>query len=206
MTPETHVESNSTADQIADAAGVSEDKQATQLPRSFVVEASGPATIVRDRGKVTERTDGEISITHHIETLEEFGEFWGLHTKRHPKRQAVNKLLEDLEDDSVAYNRDIDEWDVLIDGHIQAFFGLAETIADYDGNINDFEASSHRYWEQLANNIGDDVDAIVAGFATDLKSCSVWGPGPRLAELTVKHGDRDDLESYTAALLEEVEA
>lgn len=95
---------------------------------------------------------------------------------------------------------------MLIDGHIQAFFGLAETIADYDGNINDFETSSHRYWERLANDIGDDVDAIVAGFATDLKSYSVWGLGPQLAELAVKHGDRDDLESYTAALLEEVEA
>jgi hypothetical protein len=51
---------------------------------------------------------------------------------------------------------------------------------------------------------GDDVDEMTISLAKDLKQSPLWGPGVRLAELTVKHGNRDDLEGHAEALLEEV--
>ncbi|ELY58724.1 hypothetical protein [Natronococcus jeotgali] len=188
-----------------DPDGVHENEEVTALPRAFVVEASGPATIVRDCGGVTERTEGEISITHQIETLEEFGEFWNLRNKRFPKQDAINKLVGELEDGDVCYEEEPDEWDVLIDGHVQAFYGLAKTIVEFDGDPDLFDAPNQRYWDRVANNIGHDVDELVQDFAKDLKSSKLWGPGARLAELTVKHANRDDLVAHTEALFEEVE-
>ncbi|MFC6764792.1 hypothetical protein [Natrinema soli] len=188
-----------------DRDDVLEGEEATALPRTFVVEASGTATIVRDRDGITERTEGEISVTHHIETLEEFGEFWDLRNKHYPKRETVDKLLGELEDGSVHYDEDPDEWDVLIDGHVQAYYGIGEAIVEFDGDLDSFDAPNQRFWVRVANNIGHDVDDLVKDFAKDLKDSELWGPGARLAELTVKHGNRDDLEAHTEALLEEIE-
>ncbi|AHG00986.1 hypothetical protein HALLA_12210 [Halostagnicola larsenii XH-48] len=42
-------------------------------------------------------------------------------------------------------------------------------------------------------------------FAKDLKQSELWGPGARLAELVVRHADREDLDGYVAALLDEVD-
>lgn len=41
--------------------------------------------------------------------------------------------------------------------------------------------------------------------AQDLKESPLWGPGARLAELVVRHTNREDLEGYTEALLEELQ-
>ncbi|WP_265112250.1 hypothetical protein [Halosolutus halophilus] len=190
----------------ADVAGALEGEQVTPLPRSFLVEASGPATIIREHGDVTERTEGEVEISYRIETLEEFGEFWALRNKRHPKQKAIHKLLGRQDDDQVRYDEQVEEWDVQIDGHVQAYFGLAETIVEFDGDLDVFDAPDRRFFQRIANNIGKDVDELVAGFAHDLKPSSLWGPGARIAELAVKHGNRENLEGHVEALLKEVDA
>ena len=191
----------------SDVAGALEGEtvDGTPLPRSFLVEASGPATIVRDHGDITERTEGTVEISHRIETLEEFGEFWALRSKRHPERTAVNKLLNAQDEGMGARYDQVGEWDVVIDGHVQAFFGVAEAIVGFDGDIEDFDAPNQRFLGRVLNNIGHDVDTLVADFAQDLISSDLWGPGARLAEIVVKHGNRKDLESDVEALLEEVE-
>ena len=126
----------------SDVAGALEGEtvDGTPLPRSFLVEASGPATIVRDHGDITERTEGTVEISHRIETLEEFGEFWALRSKRHPERTAVNKLLNAQDEGMGARYDQVGEWDVVIDGHVQAFFGVAEAIVGFHGDIEDFDA------------------------------------------------------------------
>jgi hypothetical protein len=97
----------------SDVAGALEGEtvDGTPLPRSFLVEASGPATIVRDHGDITERTEGTVEISHRIETLEEFGEFWALRSKRHPERTAVNKLLNAQDEGMGARCDQVGEWD-----------------------------------------------------------------------------------------------
>ncbi|RQG93705.1 hypothetical protein [Natrarchaeobius oligotrophus] len=189
-----------------DVVAALEGEQATPLPRAFIAEASGPATVVRDRGEVTERAEVDLEITHRIETLEEFGEFWALRNKRFPENEAIGTLLE-VEPDGARYvigDDQLDAWDVQVDGHVQAFFGVGEAIVEFDGDLESFDAPNQRFWSRVANNIGHDVDDLVADFARDLKSTSLWGPGAHLAELAVKHGSREGLESYTEALLEEV--
>ncbi|WP_265109153.1 hypothetical protein [Halosolutus halophilus] len=189
----------------ADVAGALEGEQVTPLPRSFLVEASGPATIIREHGDVTERTEGEVEISYRIETLEEFGEFWALRNKRHPKQEAINRLLGRQEDDQVRYDEQAAEWDVQIDVHVQAYFGLAETIVEFDGDLDVFDTPDRRFFQRIANNIGKNVDEFVADFAHDLKPSSLWGPGTRIAELAVKHGNREDLDGAVEALCEALE-
>ncbi|WP_265108208.1 hypothetical protein [Halosolutus halophilus] len=152
----------------ADVAGALEGEKVTPLPRSFLVEASGPATIIRDHGDVIERTAGE-----------------------DPKQEAINRLLGRQEDDQVRYDEQAAEWDVLIDGHVQAYFGLAETIVD-GIDLESFDAPDQRFHDRVRNYIGKDVDELVADFAHDLNPSSLWGPGVRIAELAVKHDNRED--------------
>lgn len=181
--------------------------EGTPLPRPFVVEASGPATMVRYRGDVTERSEVELTISHDVTTLEEFGEWWALRNKRFPRKQAIGQLLEDQTTDGVGYTVDADQreaWDVQIDGHAKAFLGVGKTIVNFGGDLEKFDAPNRRFLDRLANNIGKDADELVVDFAADLESCELWGPGARIARLTVEHGNRNDLEHHVEALLEEV--
>ncbi|WP_160064539.1 hypothetical protein [Natronorubrum halalkaliphilum] len=190
---------------VADAID-GEAVDVTALPRSFLVEGSGPVTVVRDHGDVTERTEGEVSISRRLETLDGFATFWAFRDLRNWKRNAIREVLEDHEDGSLRYvisDDQLEQWDVQVDGRAQAFIGVAETIVD--GEVADnFEAPDHRFESYAQNPSGRDVDEMTLDFAKDLKTSPLWGPGTRLAELTIRHSKRDELEHYVGELLEEV--
>jgi hypothetical protein len=193
----------------ADVAGALEGEtvDGTPIPRSFLVEGSGPVTVVRDRGDVTERTEGEVTISHRLETLEAFAEFWSFRNLQNWKRTAVRAVLKEHEDDVhyVIDDGQLEAWDIQVDGHAQAFVGVAETIVEGDVSPRGFDSPERRFHNYLQGMPpGDDVDEMTISLAKDLKQSPLWGPGVRLAELTVKHGNRDDLEGHAEALLEEV--
>lgn len=192
-----------------DVAGALEGEtvDGTVLPRSFLVEGSGPVTVIRDRGDVTERTEGDVSISRRLETLEGFATFWSFRDLKHWKRNAIREVLEDQEDNSLRYEIDddqLEQWDVQVDGRVEAFIGVAETILD--GKVpDDFEAPNQHFLGYVDNPSGRDVDGMTLDFAKGLKESPLWGPGARLAELVVRHAEREDLEAHVEALLEEVE-
>ncbi|QCC60776.1 hypothetical protein NP511_02205 [Natrinema thermotolerans] len=192
----------------ADAAGALEGEtvDGTVLPRSFLVEGSGPVTVVRDQGDVVERTEGEVTISRRLETLEGFATFWNFRDLKNWKRNAIREVLEDHEDDITRYvisDEQLEQWDVQADGRAQAFTGVAETIVD-DEVSDDFEAPSQHFLAYVDNPADRDVDEMTLDFAGDLKTSPLWGPGARLAELVVRHANREDLEGHTEALLEEI--
>ncbi|GAB3669589.1 hypothetical protein [Halopiger thermotolerans] len=192
-----------------DVAGALEGEgvDETVLPRSFLVEGSGPVTVVRDQGDVVERTEGEISISRRLETLEGFATFWYFRDLRNWKRNAIREVLKEQEDDSLRYaisDEQLKEWDVQVDGRAEAFIGVAETIVD--GEVSDdFDEPDQRFLGYVDNVGNRDVDEMTLDFAKDLKLSDLWGPGVRLAELVVRHANREDLEGYTEALLDELE-
>ncbi|AHG00985.1 hypothetical protein HALLA_12205 [Halostagnicola larsenii XH-48] len=111
----------------------SETADGTALPRSFLVEGSGPVTVVREHDDVTERTDGEISISRRLETLEAFAMFWYFRDLKNWKRNAIREVLADREDCTTRYaisDEQLEQWDVQVDGRAEAFIGVAETIVD----------------------------------------------------------------------------
>ncbi|AXR80978.1 hypothetical protein [Natrarchaeobaculum sulfurireducens] len=189
-------------------AGALEGEQATPIPRSFLVEGSGPVTVVRDHGDVTERTEGEVTIAHRLETLEAFAEFWALRGLRNWKRNAIRTVLEAHEDDVryVITDDQLEAWDVQVDGRAQAFIGVAETMLEEDVTAGSIGTDDQRFAGYLANATDKDVDELTLDLARDLKRSPLWGPGAKLAELTIRHANRDDLEGYVEALLEEVDA
>lgn len=177
-----------------------------ELPRSFIVEAGGPVTVVRENGDVVEYTESELTVTRELETLEAFGEFWTIRDNLEWKRHAVDLLLEEYGTDVSGYlinEEQLETWDVLADGHAQAFFGLGELIA---AGV-DVEALDDSLSREFANRVAHargDVGEIVAAFARDLETSELWGPGAQIAEIAVRHGEREDLEGHVEALLEEV--
>ncbi|OIB59378.1 hypothetical protein [Natrialba sp. SSL1] len=192
-----------------DVAGAieSETIDGTPLPRSFLVEGGGPVTVVRERGEVTERTEGEVEISRRLETLEAFAMFWYYRDLRNWKRNAIREVLESSEDGSLRYvisDEQLEEWDVQVDGRAQAFIGVAETIVGGDID-DDFEAPDQRFLAYVENPTSKKADGLTLDITKDLKDSPLWGAGARLAELVVRHADREDLEHYTEALLEEVE-
>lgn len=194
-----------------DVAGALEGETADGLvlPRSFLVEGSGPVTVVRDHGDVVERTKSEISISHRLETLEAFAQFWRYRDLQNWKRNAIREVLDDHEADSLRYiisDEQLDQWDIQVDGRAQAFIGVAETIVNYDDDPATIKPADHRFESYLENPTNKDIDEFTVDLAKDVKDSPLWGPGARLAELSVRHANREDLEGYTEALLEEVDA
>lgn len=192
-----------------DVAGALEGEQATMLPRSFLVEGDGPVTVIRDHGDVTERVEGSVTISRRLETLNEFAQFWRFRDLRHWKRNAIREVLADHEDATVRYvisDDQLEAWDVQVDGCAQAFVGAAETILEDDVGPQSIDAGDHRFTSYLENPTDKDVDELTLDLAKDLKNSPLWGPGARLAELTIRHANREDLEGYIEALAEEVES
>ncbi|SFS63444.1 hypothetical protein [Halostagnicola kamekurae] len=186
----------------------SDTTEGTALPRSFLVEGAGPVTVVREHGDITERTEGEVSITRRLETLDEFAQFWRFRDLRNWKRNAIREVLESRENELLRYvidDEQLEAWSVQVDGRVQAFVGVAETIVGGQIDPKSVTAADHRFESYLRNNTGKDADELTLEFAKDLKGSPLWGPGARLAELVVRHADREDLDGYVAALLEEVD-
>ncbi|ELY96643.1 hypothetical protein C482_15483 [Natrialba chahannaoensis JCM 10990] len=191
-----------------DVAGAIEGEtiDGTTLPRPFLVEGEGPVTVVRDRGEVTERTEGEVEISRRLETLEAFAMFWYYRDLRNWKRNAIREVLESSEDDEIRYVIDgeqLEQWDIQVDGRVGAFTGVAETMVGGEAS-DDFDAPNQRFLAYVENPSNRDVDEMALDLAKDLKVSSLWGPGARLAELAVRHSNREDLDHYAEALLEEV--
>ncbi|AFZ74589.1 hypothetical protein [Natronobacterium gregoryi] len=192
----------------SDVAGALEGEtiDGTVLPRSFLVEGSGPVTAVRDHGDVVERTDGEVSLSRRLKTLDGFATFWSVRDLRHWKRNAIREVLEDYEGDDVRYvisDEQLEEWDVQVDGRADAFVGVAETIVNSEVD-DEFDAPNQHFSGYVANPSGRTVDEMTLDLAKDLKTSPLWGPGARLAEVVVRHAEREDLEGYVEGLLEEV--
>ncbi|MDJ1433559.1 hypothetical protein [Halostagnicola sp. A-GB9-2] len=199
--------STETDDTAVAGALEGETVDGTVLPRSLLVEGAGPVTVVREHDDVTERTDGEISISRRLETLEAFAMFWYYRDLKNWKRNAIREVLEDYEDGTTRYvisDEQLEQWDVQVDGRAEAFIGVAETIVE-DEVADDFDAPNQRFLGYVENPTGRDVDELTLEFSKDLKASPLWGPGVRLAELVVRHAERDDLGHYVEALLEEVE-
>jgi len=103
----------------------------TPLPRRFlatvaVVRSPGSLIMVTDDRRVR----ADISIEYSIETLEEFATFWEFRDYRSWKRAALEaRLSSRQEPDAVTYAVDednLEEWDITVDGRVEAFAGLVE--------------------------------------------------------------------------------
>ncbi|WP_306060418.1 hypothetical protein [Natronococcus wangiae] len=152
------------------------------LPRRFLATASGPVTRITDYGdETTERVRADISIEHSIETLEEFTTFWGFRDLRSWKQAALKALLERQEPDAVTYavnEDDLEAWDVTVDGRIEAFAGLVETMADYTGRDPSCrDTIPHRIASRI-NALTDGrqtTDDVLKEFADELSRAELWG-------------------------------
>ncbi|MFC6763556.1 hypothetical protein [Natrinema soli] len=179
----------------------------TPLPRRFLATASGPVDRITDYGdETTERVRADISIEYSIETLEEFATFWSFRDYRSWKRVALEALLEEQEPDAVTYaidEDDLKEWDVTIDGRVEAFAGLVETMADYTGRDPSYrDAIPHRIAARI-NGLTDGrqtTDDVLTEFADELHRAELWGPGAHLTLLNVKHAHHEDIEQLAASL------
>ncbi|WP_306061035.1 hypothetical protein [Natronococcus wangiae] len=181
--------------------------ETTPLPRRFLATASGPVTRITDHGdETTERVRAEISIEHSIETLEEFTTFWNFRDLRSWKQAALESLLEKQEPDAVTYavnEDDLEEWDVTVDGRVEAFAGLIETMADYTGRDPACrDVVPHRIAARI-NGLTDgrrSTDDVLEEFADELSRAELWEPGAHLTLLNVKHAHHEDIEQLAASL------
>lgn len=179
----------------------------TPLPRRFLATASGPVTRITDHSdEMTERVRADISIEYSIETLEEFATFWEFRDYRSWKRAALEALLERQEPDAVTYavdEDDLEEWDVTVDGRVEAFAGLVETMADYTGRDPSCrDTIPHRIAARI-NGLTDGrqtTDDILTEFADKLHQAELWGLGAHLALLNVRHAHHEPIEQQAETL------
>ncbi|WIV67521.1 hypothetical protein [Natrialbaceae archaeon AArc-T1-2] len=200
----------SDANTLADELETADDPGTLELPHSFLVDASGPVTRVTERGDDTiEKVRADVTIQRHLETLSEFADFWKLRNKRRWKAAAVETLL-DSDDELTTYELTedhIDSWDVVVDGRVEAYVGLAETMIDYDGDDPRDSDLPKTIADRLrlAGEGHRDVDHVVTDFARDLRTSELWGRGVDLAYINAKHAQRKDVADDLANLLEDLE-
>ncbi len=181
--------------------------ETTPLPRRFLATASGPVDRITDYGdETTERVHADISIEYSIETLEEFATFWSFRDYRSWKRAALEALLERQEPDAVTYavdEDDLEKWDVTVDGRVEAFAGLVETMADYTGRDPSCrDALPHQIAARI-NALTDGrqtTDDVLTEFADELHHAELWGLGAHLALLNVRHAHHEPIEQQAATL------
>lgn len=187
----------------------------TPLPRSFLVEASGPATKrTRVTGDLAESDETTVEIQHRIETLEEFDRFYEARDKRHWKAVVVKTLLTEAAPEGVIYEFDADEWDVVVNGRVKSYRGVVEALGDDEleiGATNPTQARNGDVSLQLANyhialvhTETMDQDEVFAKLADDCSKEALFGYGATIAKLDAKHGERENLAAYADALLEAV--
>ncbi|TYL37273.1 hypothetical protein CV102_18385 [Natronococcus pandeyae] len=177
------------------------------LPRRFLATAGEPVTRITDHSdETTERVRVNISIEYSIETLEEFTTFWGFCDLRSWKRAALEALLGKQEPDTVTYavdEDDLEEWNVQVDGRVEAFAGLVETMADYTGSKPlTRDAIPHRIAGRI-NGLTDgrrSTNDVLGGFADELSRAELWGAGAYLTLLNVRHAHYEDIEQLTATI------
>lgn len=181
--------------------------ETTPLPRRFLVTASGLVTRITDHGnETTEHVRAEIAIEHSIETLEEFATFWDFRDLRSWKQAVLEVLLERQEPDAVTYavdEDDLEAWDATVDGRIEAFAGLVETMVDYTGrDLSCRDTILHRIASRI-NALTDGrqtTDDVLKEFADELSRAELWGHGAHLDLLNVKHAHHESIEQPVATL------
>ncbi len=197
-------------DTFADELETPEDPGAIRLPHSFLVTASGPVTRVTERSDNTiEKVRVDVSITRRLETLAAFTDFWELRNQRYWKAGAVETLLnsEDADTNYELTREDIEDWDVVADGRVEAFVGLARAMVDYDGSDPRGSDLPRTIADRLrlAGEGHRDVDHVVTDFARDLRSSDLWGKGADLAYINVRHAQHEDIESDLERVLEDLQ-
>jgi hypothetical protein len=207
LTKMAYADEATTAQSPETAAEKQSTSHTTPLPRRFLATASGPVTRITDHGdETTERVRADISIEYSIETLEEFATFWGFRDFRSWKRAALEALLERQEPDAVMYalnEDDLEEWDITVDGRVETFTGLVETMTEYTGREPTCrDAIPHRIAARI-NGLADgrrSTDDVLKEFADELSRAELWGPGAHLTLLNVKHAHHEDIERLAATL------
>lgn len=183
-----------------------------ELPRSFLVEASGPVEkVTQVSDGLSEREQTEVSIVRHADTLSAFDAFYSERNKRSWKTNVVQRLLSEEALEDVVYEFDATEWDVQIDGRVGAFRGVIDTLADPDLEIGDPYTNDGNYSQVLtdlhrsvATTETRDEDEAFADLVDDCRQSPLFGPGAAIAKLDAKHAEREDLEGYIKRLYEDV--
>ena len=98
---------------------------------------------------------------------------------------------------------DLEAWEVTVDGRVEAFTGLVETMADYTGRDPSCrDAIPHRIAARI-NALTDGrqtTDDVLTEFADELHQAELWGFGAHLTLLNVKHAHHEDIEQLAASL------
>lgn len=203
--PQTETESN--GDQPA------ADADDVELSRPFLVEASGPVTKrTRVSGGLVETEETEVSIIRRAGTLEAFDAFYSEHNTRDWKKNVIQRLLSEEAPEDVVYEFHADDWDVQVDGRVDAFRGVIDVLADADLETGgdprmggaDYSSKLVSYHHSLTEAETLDEDEAFAKVVDDCRQSPLFGPGAAIAELDAKHSARKDLEGYVEQLLEDV--
>lgn len=206
MSTKTQTDAESNADQ---PAAESDD---VELRRPFLVEASGPAEkIAHVTGSLAEREETEISIVRSIETLAEFDAFYAERRKTDWKTNVVERLLSEESPENVGYEFHADEWDVQVDGRVDAFRGVIDALADPDldtgGDPCMGDADYCRNLVEIRDLVESERYDEDEGFADLVENCRqspLFGPGAAIAKMDARHAAREDIEGYLEEFLEDV--
>lgn len=186
-----------------------------ELPRSFLVRASGPVTKETAVSEtVTERDETTMAISRRLETLAEFSTFYDVRSRSGWKAVVIKHLLETEGEDHVEYSFDAGEWDVLADGRVEAYRGVIDVLADPDLDIGATSPSGTKRAD-VARELADlhvglvhtDVKSEDRAFETLVEDChreDLFGPGATIAFLDAKHGAGEPFAGYLERFAEEV--
>lgn len=211
----TEAESGDTPDTESDA----DEQTDHELPRAFIVEASGPATkttAVSENIREQEDVD-ELSISRRIETLEEFSQYYHVRNHTSLKEKVINAILKDETDPTTtAYRYDAADWSVQVDGRVGAFLGVIDVLEDEDIDVGmGTKTMSNTKRADIAKGLADlhvgmlqDSKTPKSAFDSLADNCHqspLFGPGATLAYLDAKHGAGERLDRYVRRFADDLE-
>ena len=180
-----------------------------ELPRAFLLEASGEVTRLTERADgITEREPVDVAISRRLETLGAVDRYYAIRDRREWKRAALNHALEALDEEpAVRYCIDDDQleaWTIQVDARADAYRGLVETLEELAANTGRLERELSNYAESLHRG-HTNPDDVVANIAQDCKRSELFGAGAAIAELVQAHSNREDVAGYAEALAERLQ-
>lgn len=189
-------------------ADTEETDSQTNLPHAFVVEASGPAQKKATANGVTEIDTKTLEFVEQVDTLEDFAFYYRQQATINEKNHILDHLLAGASHDTCKYrlNGRADEWDVTIDGRVEAFVGVADAMVDYENPMECAEFDTR--FAKTVSNAGDSMskDEVVEHITERLRDSDLWGPGADLAFLNAKNAAREDISTDVKQLAETVAA